>query len=76
MHNTSVEIFEAKKRALGEGDEAVERQVAMGKDVMSILCGSIYFVGQLTPNLYPVRDNIEAEKEDKLSEEELIAQMT
>jgi len=37
MHATSVEIVETKKRALEEGDEAVERQVARGKDIMSIL---------------------------------------
>ena len=37
IHSTSVDIFEMKKRALKEGDEAVERQVARGKDIMSIL---------------------------------------
>ena len=37
MYATSVEILETKKRALEEGDEAVERQVARGKDIMSIL---------------------------------------
>jgi len=37
IHATSVEIIQTKKRALEEGDKAVERQVARGKDVMSIL---------------------------------------
>jgi hypothetical protein len=37
MHDTSVEIFEAKKKALQEGDEAVLKQAGGGKDIMSIL---------------------------------------
>ena len=37
MYKTSVEILESKKRALEEGDEATERQVAKGKDILSIL---------------------------------------
>jgi hypothetical protein len=41
IHNTSVEILEAKKRALKEGGEAVANQVGGGKDIMSILC--MYF---------------------------------
>lgn len=31
-------IFDEKKRALSEGEEAVVRQVGKGKDIMSILC--------------------------------------
>ena len=38
MYNTSVEILEAKKKALAGGDDALERQIAQGKDIMSILC--------------------------------------
>jgi hypothetical protein len=37
MHDTSVEIFEAKKKALREGDEAVSKQFGGGKDILSIL---------------------------------------
>ena len=37
IHNTSVEIFEAKKKALVAGDEAVTEQIGQGKDIMSIL---------------------------------------
>jgi hypothetical protein len=37
MHNKSVEILEAKKRALIEGDEAVARQIGKGRDIISIL---------------------------------------
>ncbi|KAG6817153.1 hypothetical protein H0H87_012114 [Tephrocybe sp. NHM501043] len=34
---TTVEIFESKKRALREGDEALAKQVGQAKDLMSIL---------------------------------------
>lgn len=37
FHKTSLEILEDKRRALAEGDEAVERQIGQGKDIMSIL---------------------------------------
>jgi hypothetical protein len=37
IHNTSVKIFEAKKRALKEGDEGVVNQIGRGKDLISIL---------------------------------------
>ena len=43
IHNTSVDIFESKKKALAEGDEALERQIAKGKDLMSILCEFLTF---------------------------------
>ena len=33
----SEEVFEAKKKALAKGDEAVMRQIGQGKDIMSIL---------------------------------------
>ena len=37
IYNSSVEIFESKKKALAGGDDA-SRQMAQGKDIMSILC--------------------------------------
>ena len=37
MYNTSVEMFESKKKALAEGDEALATQIGRGKDIMSIL---------------------------------------
>ncbi|KAE9401990.1 cytochrome P450 [Gymnopus androsaceus JB14] len=58
MHEFSVKIYEEKKRALEEGDEAVMRQLGQGKDILSIL----------------MKDNIEAGVEDKLDEDEIIAQ--
>lgn len=37
-HEQSRIVFEEKKRALMEGDEAVQRQIGNGKDILSVLC--------------------------------------
>ncbi|EDR04679.1 uncharacterized protein LACBIDRAFT_303978 [Laccaria bicolor S238N-H82] len=60
MYNTSVEIFESKKKALMDGDEALAAQIGRGKDIMSIL----------------MRANLQATDEDRLDESELIGQMS
>ena len=39
IHNTSVEIFESKKKAIAQGDE---NQTGAGKDIMSILSQLFY----------------------------------
>ena len=39
FHDTSVEILEAKKRALRDDDPVLDTQIGLeGKDVISILC--------------------------------------
>ncbi|GBE84055.1 Docosahexaenoic acid omega-hydroxylase CYP4F3 [Sparassis crispa] len=61
MDQRSRDIFDARKAALKEGDEAVLRQVGQGKDIMSIL----------------IKANMETTlEEDRLPEEELVAQMS
>ena len=45
LHNTSVDIFETKKKALEAGDEAVTEQVGRCKDIMSILSAYHLFLG-------------------------------
>ncbi|KAF8955775.1 cytochrome P450 [Flammula alnicola] len=60
LHNTSVEIFESKKKALAEGDETLANEIGRGKDIMSIL----------------MRANMAASKEDSLTSDELLAQMS
>ncbi|KAJ3929248.1 MAG: cytochrome P450 [Lentinula lateritia] len=59
MHELSVEIYEEKKRAFEEGDEAVVRQIGKGKDLLSIM----------------MKENMKAHDEDKLEEAEIIAQV-
>ena len=44
IHNTAVEIINSKKRALEDGDEAVERQIGQGKDILSILSRALTFL--------------------------------
>ncbi|KIK69207.1 hypothetical protein GYMLUDRAFT_35277 [Collybiopsis luxurians FD-317 M1] len=58
MHGLSVQIYQDKKRALEEGDEAVSRQIGQGKDLLSIM----------------MRENMKADSEDRLEEAEIIAQ--
>jgi hypothetical protein len=77
LHKTSLEIFEGKRKALAEGDEAVERQIGQGKDIMSILSMSLFVSFASTNFLYSlVRANMEASKEDSLTEEELLGQVS
>ena len=45
LHNTTIEIFEAKKKALEEGDDAVAQQIGQGKDIMSILSAYCHLLG-------------------------------
>lgn len=42
MYKTSVEIFESKKRAMMEGDDAVATQIGRGKDLLSTLSTRIF----------------------------------
>ncbi|KAI5118708.1 hypothetical protein M0805_004508 [Coniferiporia weirii] len=60
MDRTTRIIFEDKLKRLHAGDESVKAQVSEGKDVMSIL----------------LRENIKSEKEDRLTDEELLGQMS
>ncbi|THU79870.1 cytochrome P450 [Dendrothele bispora CBS 962.96] len=60
MWKVSKEIYAAKRDALAAGDEAVERQVGRGKDIMSIL----------------MKMNLKEESEDKLDEDEVLGQMS
>ncbi|KAH9475309.1 Cytochrome P450 monooxygenase 91 [Psilocybe cubensis] len=60
MYNTSVEILNSKRQALDNGDEAVRNQIGQGKDILSIL----------------LRANMSASGSDRLSDEEVIGQMS
>ncbi|EIW54990.1 cytochrome P450 [Trametes versicolor FP-101664 SS1] len=60
MRIRSTEIFEAKKKALLAGDDALKHQIGEGRDLISVL----------------LRENMAAAEEDKLPEEELIGQMS
>ncbi|KAH9890480.1 cytochrome P450 [Cubamyces lactineus] len=56
----SIGIIAEKKAALERGDEALKEQVGQGKDIMNVL----------------LRANMSASAEDKLSDEEVLAQVS
>jgi cytochrome P450 len=60
MHQLSGEIYQEKKCALEEGDEAMLKQIGQGKDLLSIM----------------MKENMKADVENRLPEEEMIAQMS
>ncbi|KII90147.1 hypothetical protein PLICRDRAFT_108574 [Plicaturopsis crispa FD-325 SS-3] len=60
MWENSKKVYEDKKAALAAGEDAVVAQVGQGKDIMSIL----------------LRANMDADGEDRLSDEELLSQMS
>ena len=76
MDSTSKQIFQKKKDALAQGDEAVKNQIGKGKDIMSVL--SELSKPSRGPGAYkarPVRANMDANAEDRLPEEEILGQM-
>ena len=78
LNNTAIEIFEEKKKALEEGDEAVTQQIGKGKDIMSILsaCHIPPWYNCSWRIAYTVRANMSAFEEDRLSKEELLGQIS
>ncbi|OJT08218.1 Cytochrome P450 3A12 [Trametes pubescens] len=59
MHREAIAIYNDKKAVLQSGDEAFKSQVSHGKDLMSLM----------------LKANMSANEHDRLSEEELIAQI-
>ncbi|KAF8910661.1 cytochrome P450 [Gymnopilus junonius] len=59
MYSASIEIFNAKKKAVEEGEETDDNQVREGKDVLSML----------------IKANIDASEEDKVPQKELLSQI-
>ncbi|RDX41924.1 cytochrome P450 [Lentinus brumalis] len=60
LHATSRSVYNAKRSALTGGDEKTKHDVSEGKDIMSVL----------------LKANIAASEEERLPEDELIAQMS
>lgn len=78
MSETSGDIYREKLSALNNGDESVLRQMGEGKDVMSILCKSLLLddpIDFFPDKLATVKANLRASVEERLPENELIAQM-
>ncbi|KAI0668322.1 cytochrome P450 [Trametes maxima] len=60
LHARSLTIVSEKKAALQQGDEALKHQIGEGKDIISVL----------------LRENMVASQEDRLSDEEVVAQVS
>ncbi|KAI0270686.1 cytochrome P450 [Gloeopeniophorella convolvens] len=60
LNSSARKIYEAKKKLLEQGDGATVKQIEGGKDILSVL----------------IQANTKAAEEDRLSEEEVLAQMT
>ncbi|EAU81476.2 cytochrome P450 [Coprinopsis cinerea okayama7 len=60
FYATSCEIFERKKRAIEQGEEAMAGEVGRGKDIISVL----------------MAENMKASEEDRLPDEEVLGQIS
>lgn len=76
MDERSHAIYYDKRRALLTGDEALKQQIGEGKDIMSVLCTCYFRWLNFILIVSTVRANMEAAVEDRLPEEEVIAQMS
>ena len=77
IHERSVEIFNEKKAALQQGDEALKCQIAEGKDIMSLLRKPHPARAlQQYSDRSLVKADMTADVHDRLTEEELVAQMS
>lgn len=80
MDAQSTDIYAKKKEALARGDEEVVKQVGQGKDIMSVLREYSQSFDRCTDFMMLVRStvraNMVANEKDKMSEEEVIGQMT
>jgi hypothetical protein len=72
-------IYDTQKRLLKSTDDSPVKKIGDGKDIISLLSASIYLpfspVGVLS-NTAEVQANATTSVEDRLSEEEILAQMT
>lgn len=76
MYQTSLDIIKEKKKALMSSDPAVVAEMASKKDIISIL--SAYYLNYPVYNLLTlsVRANMLASEEDRLTDEEVIGQVS
>lgn len=72
----STEVYNEKRKALLAGDEALKSQVGEGQDILSVLRACFRLMQAAFTDEIIVRANLEAAPEDRLPEEEVIAQMS
>lgn len=76
MYARSVGIMEGKKRAVQHGDSELMEQIGEGKDVMSILRTFLSGYVIVSADRALVRANMGADAKEKLSDDEIVAQMS
>ncbi len=77
MARRSEEIISVKKSTLAKGDDGVADRVGEGKDIMSILrTSSMRSPRSCHELLLAVKANTAASASEKLTDEELVAQMS
>lgn len=75
MFSTASEIYQSKRRALQEGDEAVSRQIGRGKDIIAVLSERTKSPKSCSKLIVSVNENDKASEEDRLPESEVIDQV-
>ena len=74
MHHTSIRIYEEKKSAFMKGN--LQQQFGGGKDIISILSKQLLIVTLTSLIFILVKENMHAEKQDHMSEEEVISHVS
>jgi hypothetical protein len=81
MHRTAVDVIESKRKVLKDADpEATSKKIGRGKDIISILrTQASNFAHWPEDNIHPhtlVKANVAASEGDRISEEELVGQVS
>lgn len=78
MDHNAHEIYNIKKAAFAKGDTEVVKQVSEGKDILSVLSMSHLLLPSIADRLTSplVRANAVADGADRLSDEEVVSQMS
>lgn len=79
MNTQASRVYEAKKRLLESGDDLTAKQVGEGKDLISLLSMCSTAMSMFSPMtlMWPliVQGKAAVSEDDRLSEEEVVAQM-
>ena len=77
MTQRSQKIIDEKKAALAKGDAGLAHEIGEGKDIMSICRASFLAIYVVLPDMgYTVRANMAAADNEKMTDEEILAQMS
>jgi len=78
IYNSSVDIIKTRKATLQASKEEMDGQVGRGKDILSTLCQIPHYLSfaSSTDKKTIVRANEQADAHDKLSDEEVVAQVS